>query len=44
MDKMLKEVEGGNFRGACAEPKVATAAHGNESPIVRMEVMVLEYK
>ncbi len=38
MDKIRKPVEGGNIPGVCAEPKAATAAHNNESPIVGMDV------
>ena len=34
---MIEPARDGNIPGACAEPKAATAAHNNPSPIVGMD-------
>jgi hypothetical protein len=38
MKNTPKQIRGGSKPGMCAEPKAATAAHKNESPIVGMDV------
>ena len=38
MKKTKEKIKKGNKPGMCAEPKAATAAHKNESPIVGMDV------
>jgi len=38
MKNTPEKIDGGNKPGMCAEPKAATAAHKNKSPIVGMDV------